>query len=350
MSKDLYKILGITKDADGTQIKKAYRKMAMKYHPDKNPDDAEADAKFKDVAEAYEILSDPTKKARYDQMGYNAYSGGAQQGGFRGGGFAGGFSDLFDQIRRQQENERRVRNYTITQKIKLTMEDVYHGVSKTFKYKRLMKCDSCNGKGGDDVVKCDTCSGNGIEYTTYEAEHGKMRQSKPCTGCDGRGFKISFSCDTCKGEGFSLKEDSIEIDIPHSIMPNQHIGVTGKGHFYIDGDVERYADLVLLIEVDESESTIIENFGLITKVDLPYETLVLGGEFKFKTIDGSTVKVPVTKLTRIGHKLRLKGKGLKFRQSDVLRGDQYIMVDLKFPTEVSEEEEEILKMLKKTKE
>jgi len=346
MSKDLYKTLELSKTADATEIKKAYRMLAKKYHPDKNPDDKTAEAKFKEVAEAYEILSDTTKRATYDQMGYEASQ--------RGGGRHYDMNDMgaaFNAMREQQQAEQVKRRYTIHQVVKISMEDVYEGAIKKLTYKRIEKCKPCNGKGGENVVRCTTCDGKGIEVITQRTNFGMMQNNISCRGCDGRGFKIANACDSCKGKGIQGKNEEIEVDIPHSILPHEQMQYVGKGHYYVDAQGEEsFGDLILSFQADETKFTILKNFGLLTKIDLPYEVMVLGGEFEFTTIDGSVLKVTVSELTDIGKKLKLKGKGLKHRGYEVLRGDLYIMIDLKFPTEITAEEKEILKMLKKTKE
>jgi len=348
MSKDLYNILGVDKNATESDIKKGYRKMAMKHHPDKNPDDKDAEAKFKDVAEAYDILSDPDKKARYDSMGYDGYSnsGGGRQNHTH---FAGGVHDFFNQMHRQEQSANLKRKFTIVQKIKLTMAEVYHGVIKKFKIGRLHKCSQCGGQGGDDIVRCTECNGKGIRSRVRQTEFATFRETVSCDACDGRGFKIGNKCNTCHGNGVEKRTEIIDVNIPHSIMPNQQMMLAGKGHYYVDDVGPTYGNLVLIMEVDETDFTMLRDYSLLSQIDLPYETLVLGGEFLFTTVDGVTVNVTVSKLTKIGHKLRLANKGLGKPDFKDVRGDQYISVELKFPTEVSKEEEELLEKIKKIK-
>ena len=221
MSKDLYKILEIDKNANESEIKKAYRSMAKKYHPDKNSDDKESEQKFKDVAEAYEILSDPNKKARYDQMGYDGYKARNQGGGNSRDPF--GFSSMFHAMRNQQEGIRRKQQHTIVQVIKLTMEENYNGADKKFKYMRVQKCTSCKGKGCENVIKCATCSGKGISINVQQTDFGMIQNAVSCADCDGRGFKITNTCTTCTGKGVLTKNDEITVDIPHSILNNEQI-------------------------------------------------------------------------------------------------------------------------------
>lgn len=351
MSKNLYNILGISKDASDTEIKKAYRKMAIKYHPDKNQGDSEAEAKFKDVAEAYEILSDSNKRAQYDAMGYDAFvNGGAGQQ--RQNPFAGfgNPEDFFNEIRRQHQNENLKRKYSIVQKVKLTMSEIYHGITKKFKYSRSVKCGTCNGKGGENIVRCTACGGKGIRTRVTQNAFGTFRETYNCSACDARGFTIGDKCSNCHGRGVEKKSDHIEIDIPYSVLNGQQMGFGGKGHFYVDERGETYGDLILVIEIDQSKFSMLRDFSLLSKVEVSYETLVLGGEFMFETVDGSTVKVPVSEFSPIGHKLKLKNKGLKNPNFNHIRGDQYILLDLKFPTNISDEEKKLLTQLKKIKE
>tara|TARA_R110000796_G_scaffold252137_1_gene385299 strand:- start:5704 stop:6744 length:1041 start_codon:yes stop_codon:yes gene_type:complete len=345
MSKDLYKILEVDNNADESTIKKAYRTMAKKYHPDKNPDNEEAEQKFKDVAEAYEVLSDPNKRARYDSMGYDNYNAGPNTGHANPSDM---FSELFHTMKQQQNSQRFKREHSIVQTIVLTMADVYNGVTKKFKYNRSVKCGTCNGRGGENVVRCEICDGQGVQVKIRDTQLGRIRETTTCNSCNGRGFKIGDVCDSCNGATVIKENDILELKIPHSIMPNQRMIVQNKGHFYNDGTGEHHGDMVIIIEIKQEKFTIINDYGLMSKVDIPYEIMVLGGDFNFDAVDGSTVKVPISKFSGIGRKLKLKGKGLK-KPNQNLRGDQYIMIDLEFPTEITEDEEELLNELKKIK-
>lgn len=343
MSKDLYKILEIDKNATDSDIKKAYRSMAKKYHPDRNPDDKDSEQKFKDVAEAYEVLSNPDNRARYNSNGYDNYKAGPKSGFANS---AQAFSEFFHSMHAQQENERLKRQNTIVQKIVLNMDEVYNGVVKKFKYNRSIKCNTCNGRGGENVVRCEVCNGHGVQSRIIETQAGRMQETTTCNSCNGRGFKIGAVCNRCNGATLIKNYETLELEIGYSAMPNQRMMVHNKGHYYNDGTGERYGDMIIVIEINQDKFTIIENYGLISKVDIPYEKMVLGGEFMFVTVDGSTVKVSLPKFSGIGRKLKLKGKGLK-KANQSERGDQYIMIDLQFPSEISEEEEKILNELKK---
>jgi molecular chaperone DnaJ len=326
MDKDLYGILGVDKNANANTIKKAYRKQAMKYHPDKNAGDKEAETKFKDIAEAYEILSDPDKKARYDQLGYGAFTQGGQK---QRGGFGFGFEDMedvFNQMRQQQREEKTRRQYTKNYRLRLTMEEVYNGVTKTVRYKKYDKCDTCNGTGGEGVKKCTNCNGSG--YTSRVTRQGNMvfEERQPCNTCGGKGFIISDPCKTCHGDGVILVEHEEEIEIPHSVKTGQQLLIMGGGSYYKSGKTDMYGDLIITIEVIYDKFQPTGENSLISKIKIDYPTLVLGGVVQFTTIDGSTHNVTIKEKTDVGKILRLKGKGLKFPNYEVLRGDQLLQV------------------------
>lgn len=346
MTKDLYKILGVDKNADSGAIKKAYRKKALKYHPDKNPDDQEAENKFKDIAEAYEILSNPQKKERYDKYGYEA----AGQNGRAGHGGFGGFEDIFDNLRRQQQAQNNRNQYRKVHTLNLTMKEVYEGVKKTFKYTVYDKCSACDGKGGEDVTKCEACNGKGVKVSVQNTPFGMHETRVSCNECNGRGYKVTNPCNTCGGNGIVIATKEATVDIPHSTLPNQKLGLANKGSYYNEDGEDKYGDLILVISVTQDKFQIVENHGLLSKVKVDYPTLVLGGKVDFETIDGSKIKIDLPKGCEVGRKLRIKGKGLKVRGYDTLRGDQFIEVQLDIPKEISEEEKELLTKLKKVAE
>jgi molecular chaperone DnaJ len=345
MSKDLYKTLGISKDADASVIKKAYRKLAMKYHPDKNPDDKEAEDKFKDIAEAYEILSDSDKKSRYDSMGYEAFT---QGGGRPSGGFNHqSMDDIFSHIRKEQQAQRARKQYSKSHKLYITVEEVYHGVKKTIRYDRYDKCKTCNARGGEDVKRCDTCDGSGIRTEVERTQHGTFQTNFSCEPCNGRGFTMSKTCNTCGGNGMVITSNEESFEIPHGIKNGQQVMIMGGGSFYKNGVIEMYGDLIIVIEIKEDKFKILPNHGLLSKVKVDYPTLILGGSIEFTTIDGSKLNINVKEMTEIGRKLKINGKGLKVPNYSALRGDQILEVELHMPTSVTDKEKELLENLKK---
>jgi molecular chaperone DnaJ len=347
MSKDLYKILNISKDADASVIKKAYRKKAIQYHPDKNPGDETAEDKFKDVAEAYEILSNPSKRSSYDSMGYETFT---QGGGRPTSGF--NYQDMetaFEQMRKQQQSKRDRRYYSKTHKLSITVEEIYHGVNKTIRYDRYDKCQPCNARGGEDVKKCDNCNGNGMITEVQRTQHGTFQKNFTCQKCKGKGFTMSKVCNTCSGNGMVISSHEESFDVPHSIQNGQQIMIISGGSFYKDGMKEMYGDLIITIEINQGNFKMLPNYGLLSKVKVSYPTLILGGSVEFITIDGSRININVKEMTEIGRKLKITGKGLKIPNSSALRGDQILEVELHMPTSVTDEEKELLENLKKVK-
>lgn len=346
MNKDFYDELGVGRNATESEIKKAYRKLAMEYHPDKNPDNKEAEVKFKSIASAYEVLSDTVKKQRYDTMGHAAYTrtGGDNPHSY---GDASGFEYIFNEMRKEQNRDRNKQHYTKSHKVKLTVEEIYFGVTKKFRYDRYDKCTPCKGKGGEDVVRCEVCDGKGVNIKIESTAYGTMQQTFSCNSCGGRGFKISNSCNTCGGNGIVITSTESSVNIPASVMPNQKIVMRDKGSYYKEDGIDKYGDLIIIVEVVQDKFQLLPNYGLISEVIIDYPTLVLGGNIEFTTIDGAKLNVPISKFTQIGRRLKLKGKGLMVKGSDIVRGDQYLQVEVKIPESVTEEEEKLLAQLKK---
>ena len=345
MGKDLYKILEIDKGVSDSEIKKAYRKLAKKYHPDKNPNNIEAENKFKDISEAYEILGNKESRNRYDSVGYEQYT--SNPNDFNPNEM---FENFFNSMRNQQNAQRKKVQNSILQTITLTMTEVYEGVTKKFKYYRFVKCQTCDGKGGDDITQCNSCKGEGIKHNVRQTGLGYVREVIQCDDCNGKGVEFKKPCKTCSGKTVTKKEEIIEVKIPHSVLPNQQLSLNNKGNFYYDGNNEGYGDMIIKVNVDETNYKFLNNnFDLISEIKIPYETLVLGGDSIFESIDGGKIKVAISELTKIGKTLKIRGKGLKKPNQNIVRGDQYLKVNLDFPKEVTEKEKNILKELKKLK-
>jgi molecular chaperone DnaJ len=345
MTEDLYKILGVERNATNSEIKKAYRKLAKQYHPDKNPDDKEAEKMFKKVAYSYEILSDDEKKQIYDTRGHDGLNGNVHRGPsqeeiekmFRNFGHFG-FG------RRQRSDKER---YSININLRVTPEEVYTGVKKQFTYDRLDICLSCDGKGGETPTMCSSCDGTGQKTTIQQGPFGYSQSITTCNICKGLGVTFVNECSTCNGNGKHAIIEKSEINIESGIVSGEIIGQPNKGHIYGDN---MYGDLIIYIEVvNSSKFTVFNQHSLLSTLKVPYEILILGGKVEFITIDKSTVKVPISKMTKLGHILRLKGKGLKNRANG-LRGDQHLQLVLDYPESISKEEEELLKKLKKINE
>ena len=343
MSESFYKVLGVSRNATDKEIKSSYRKLAIKYHPDKNPDDEKSEDMFKTVASAYEVLGDKDKKRKYDSMNHSDYVGGGssnQRGGFRD------MESMFNEMRKQQEQEANKNDSAVGHKITLTMQDVYNGVTKTFKYNHYDKCKPCEGKGGEGVINCENCDGNGVVNRIINTQQGRMQQTSKCGQCKGKGVKIKTVCNSCSGNGIEIKSSEITVDIPRNIQPNERLVITNSGSYYKEGGVGMYGDLIIIINIIQEEYSLTSRVDLISDVEIDYLTLVLGGVTEFTTVDGSKINIPIKQFTTLGRHLRIKGKGLRLSESNENRGDQYIIVKIKMPTEISDEEKELLIKLK----
>jgi len=336
MTEDLYKILEIKKTATPAEIKKAYRVKAKVHHPDKGGDPED----FKKISYAYDVLSDENKKSRYDSMGHE----GLKSGGRSHGGFDEAAREFFASYQRANNLQR----YSIKVRLTITIDDVYNGVSSTFNYNRLSKCKPCNGKGGTNPKTCTSCSGSGKKIEIINTPHGHMQHVSDCQVCGGGGTLFDDVCTTCNGAGSETTRETVTLDIPHGFINGDTIIKDKMGHMSPDGV---YGDLIIIISViPNNDYEIINNFDLISMVRVPYEILILGGKIKFLTIDKSVVNISVPPMSKIGDKLRLKGKGLKQKDFEKVRGNQILVLDIDMPTKITEIEKEMLEKIKKSKE
>ena len=336
MSKDLYKILGVNKGANEKEIKKAYRKLSKEYHPDVNPNNKEAEEKFKEIAEAYSVLSDPQKRSNYDKYG-------SADGNRFGGGnpFGGGMDDIFSQFfgggRRNRVRKPKGRDLKIT--INLTLEEIHTGVNKTFKYRRMKKCNTCDGKGGETQV-CNSCNGSGVVSQVVDTPFGRMEQQIQCPSCNGSGNTLKTTCGTCNGKGSNVSEETIDIRVPKGIHDGQMMVNKGLGDYVRDGIP---GDLIVQIVELPHENFIRNGDDLLHKLKIPYHTLVLGGDIEVKTIDGK-IKINIKEGTDIGENLRVPGKGLY--SNGPHRGDLIIETWLEVPKKINKEYREKVENLK----
>lgn len=352
--RDYYEVLGVDKNADENTIKKAYRKLAMKYHPDRNPDDRVAEEKFKEAAEAYDALGDPDKRARYDRFGHagmdqgNPFGGGGgmtmedimtQFGNMFGGGGGG---DFFGGSRRQARGER---GSNLRIKVGLTLEEVAQGVTKRIKVKRQKVCEVCDGSGAKDsesVVTCPTCGGAGVVRQVRSTFLGQMATTTTCPTCSGTGTIIKANCSNCKGEGRIYGEDTIEVKIPAGVEADMQLSMRGKGNAGRRGGPA--GDL--LINITEKPHEFLQRDGqkLIYDLFLNFADAALGTSVEVPTIDGK-VKIKVPAGTQSGKIFRLRGKGLPALQG-YGQGDQLIHVNLWTPKKLSAEETELLERMR----
>jgi len=366
MSKrDYYEVLGVTKSASAEEIKKSYRKVAMQFHPDRNPGDKAAEEKFKEAASAYEVLSDADKKAKYDRFGHAAFSPGA--GG--GGGFSGGgmdMNDIFSQFgdvfgedvfgsffgggggrRSRASRSRGQRGSNLRIKLKMNFEEIANGANKQVKVKKHVICSTCGGNGAKDknsVQTCGTCNGSGQVKRVTNTFLGQMQTVNTCPTCNGEGNTVTAKCAPCKGEGRVYGDETISIDIPGGVQDGMQLSMSGKGNAGERGGSA--GDLIIMIEEEAHES--LQRDGLNVSFDL-YITIpdaVFGTSIEVPTIDGRA-KIKIPPGTQSGKIFRLKGKGFPEVQG-YGKGDQLINVHVWTPQQVSAEEKAILEKMQES--
>lgn len=351
--RDYYEVLGVDRNASANDIKKAYRKLAIQYHPDKNPGDKEAEEKFKEAAEAYSVLSDENKKARYDQFGFEGVSG-AGGGGFSGagmdmndifsmfgdifggrGGFGGfgGFGGGSAGPQKHRGNDLRV-------KAKLTLQEIANGTTKKFKLKKYVQCTHCNGSGaeGNSYETCPECKGTGRIIRTQQSFFGMMRSEVPCPHCQGEGKIIKNKCNHCHGEGVVLGEEVVEIQIPAGVVEGMQLSMRGKGNAGKRGGIN--GDLLIVIEEEKHPELIRDENDLIYSLLLDIPTATLGGFAEIPTIDGRA-KVTIDPGTQPGKVLRLRGKGLP-TLNGYGKGDIVVNISVYIPETLSKEEKKTI--------
>ncbi|MFI5171341.1 MAG: molecular chaperone DnaJ [Chitinophagales bacterium] len=357
--RDYYEILGVTKSSSADEIKKAYRKMALQYHPDKNPGNKESEDKFKEAAEAYEVLSDPQKKSRYDQYGH------AGVGGMNGGGTHMNMDDIFSQFGdifgesvfgdffgggggRKSQRSRGIRGSNIRIKVKLSLKEIADGSRKTIKVKKYVVCDICHGSGAKDassVTTCKTCQGSGYVRKVQNTILGQMATTQTCHTCNGSGQQITANCNNCHGSGRMYSEDTINIDIPAGVHEGIELSMNGKGNAGEKGGPP--GDLLISIEEIKEGDLRREGNHVLYELYISFMDAALGTKVEVPTIDGK-VRITIPEGTQGGHIMRLKGKGLP-SLNHYGKGDQIIEVHVWVPKNLSSEEKKMLEKLKTSK-
>ena len=357
--RDYYEVLGVSKSADATEIKKAYRKLALKYHPDKNPGDKEAEEKFKEAAEAYDVLSNEEKRHRYDQFGY-AGVGGAGQGGFGGGmsmddifsqfgdifGSFGGFSG-FGGFGGGRGSRRVNRGTNLRVKVKMSLQEIATGIEKKIKVKKYVACQHCNGTGAKDgksYSTCSTCKGSGQVTRVQNTILGAMQTTSTCPTCEGEGKIINEKCTFCNGEGVLMSEEVISINIPAGVAEGMQLSLSGKGNAARRGGVN--GDLIVLIEEEEHPELVRDGNDLLYNVFIGYPEAVLGETVEIPTIEGK-VKVKIEAGTQPGKILRLRGKGLP-DVNGYGKGDLLAKVNVWIPKNLSKDEKKLVEKMRET--
>ncbi len=360
--RDYYEILGVAKGASQDEIKKAYRKLAKKYHPDSNPGDKEAEKNFKEASEAYAILSDPEKKQNYDRFGHAAFESGGPNAGyhfnmddidlgdifgsfFGGGGFSDFFGGGFRSGRSNPNAPRRGKHVQIVTNI--SFEDSVKGTTKNIELKMKEVCHTCNGSGckpGTHPETCDQCGGKGQVVFTQDTMFGRVQNVQTCPKCNGTGKIIKEKCSTCNGSGYEFKPTKIEINIPAGIDDGQTIVLEGKGEPGVNGGPR--GDLHVHVNVARDPKFIRRGNDIFTSISISYPTAVLGGEIKVKTVHGDVI-YKVMPGTQTGTKVRLKSKGMPNVHGSG-KGDHYVTLVVAVPKEVSREQKELLEKLEST--
>lgn len=359
--RDYYKVLEVTKDATAEAIKKAYRKKAIEFHPDKNPDNKAAEEKFKEAAEAYDVLSNPDKRARYDQFGHAGMSGAAGNGGPFGGGFGGGagmsmddifsmFGDIFGGNRGGGfgggggQQQRRFRGSDLRVKVKLNLKEVSTGVEKKFKLKKYVACSHCHGTGAEGhggSETCSTCHGNGSVIRNQQTILGTMQTRVTCPTCSGEGKIIKNKCKACAGEGIEYGEEVVSVNIPKGVAEGMQLSMGGKGNAGKHNGVP--GDLLILVEEEPHAELIRDENDLIFNLLLSFPTAALGGAIEIPTIDGK-VKVKIDSGTQPGKVLRLRGKGLP-SVNGYGTGDLLVNVSVYVPETLTRDEKSTLEKM-----
>ncbi len=361
--RDYYEVLGIDKNASEDEIKKAYRKLAIKYHPDRNPDSKEAEEKFKEAAEAYDVLHDPQKRQQYDQFGFNApgaggFGGFGESGGFSmddifsmfgdvfgGHGGFGGFSGFGGEGSRQRPQ---YRGSDLRLKVKLSLQEIATGVTKKFKVKKDVTCTHCHGSGaenGSQSETCPTCHGSGVVVKTVRTMLGMMQTQTECPTCHGEGTVIKDKCHQCHGTGVVKGEEIVEIKIPAGVAEGMVVNVPGKGNAGqrngISGNIQVY------IEEEENDTFIRDGQDIVYNLLLDFPTAALGGEVEIPTLEGTRVRIKIDAGTQPGKTLRLRGKGLPAVQGyGSGKGDLVVHISVFVPKTLSREEKNMLEDLR----
>jgi molecular chaperone DnaJ len=342
MSKDYYKILEVDKSASQEEIKKAYRKLALKYHPDKNQGNSEAEEKFKEVSDAYSILSDENKKSQYDRFG-------SVGGNNSGGGNPFNMDDIFSQFGdifgRRSNGPQQRRGSDLRVKVNVTLNDIIFGCTKKIKYTRHDKCNTCDGKGGEELTTCLPCQGTGHRSVVQNTPFGTIRQSAVCNHCSGSGKSVKSPCKSCSGVGTQVKQETVDIEIPKGAVNGSFMSMPQYGNC-IRGGVP--GDLQIVVEEIPDPLFKREELNLIYDENVSIVDAILGTEKTLKIPHGSEIKFSITPGTTHGKLLRIGGKGIPDVHFQGHTGDLFIRVNLKVPKSVSTEEKEILQHLKKS--
>lgn len=354
--RDYYEVLGVDKGADDATLKKAYRKLAKKYHPDMNPGDKEAEAKFKEATEAYGILSDPDKRRQYDQFGHAAFEGGAGgaggAGGFGGFDFGGDMGDIFGDIfgdlfggggRSRRANNGPMKGANLRAVIHISFEEAVFGCEKEIELTLKETCTKCGGNGakpGTSPETCTKCGGTGQVTYTQQSMFGMIRNVQPCPDCGGTGKIIKEKCPDCRGTGYTAARKKIQVSVPAGIDNGQSIRIRDKGEPGRNGGPR--GDLLVEVQVARHPIFQRQDMNIFSTAPITFAQAALGGDVRISTVDGDVIYT-VKPGTQTDTKIRLKGKGVPSLRNKAVRGDQYVTLVVQTPTRLSEEAKEALR-------
>ena len=352
--RDYYEVLGVDKNADDATIKKAYRQLAKKYHPDMNPGDKEAEVKFKEASEAYAVLSDPDKRRQYDQFGHAAFEGGAGggAGGFGGFDFNGAdmgdifgdiFGDLFGGGRGRRANNGPMQGANLRTQVRVTFEEAVFGCDKEIELTLKDECSSCHGTGakpGTSPVTCPKCGGKGQVVYTQQSMFGMVQNVRPCPDCNGTGKIIKEKCPDCYGTGYIASKKKISVTVPAGIDNGQSIRIRGKGEPGVNGGPR--GDLLVEVIVARHPIFQRQDMNIYSTAPISFATAALGGTVRIKTADGE-VEYDVKAGTQTDTRVRLKGKGVPSLRNKNTRGDHYVTLVVQVPTDLSKDAKEALR-------
>jgi len=339
---DFYKILGIERDADAAAIKKAYRAKAMKYHPDRNPGDAAAEKKFKELNEANDVLSDDQKRAAYDRFGHDAFEQGATAGGQ---GFGSGFADIFDEMfgdftgRGNRGGRRASRGADLRYNMEITLAQAYAGAKTNIRVPSSVQCGDCSGigsKGGVAPDTCPACRGHG----SVRAQQGFFTIERTCPTCQGQGKVIKEACTKCQGSGRIRQEKTLAVTIPAGVEEGTRIRLAGEGEAGTHGAAA--GDLYIFISVSDHRIFNREGPSIYCKVPIPITIAALGGHIEVPTVDGGRARITIPGGTQSGHRFRLKSKGMSVLRSRE-RGDMFVQANVETPVNLTKRQKELLR-------
>jgi molecular chaperone DnaJ len=347
---DFYDILSVARSADADELKRSYRKLAMQYHPDRNPGDKSAEQRFKDISEAYDVLKDDQKRAAYDRFGHAAFENGSRGPGESGsaGGFSGGFADIFEEMFGAMGTGRRTqsgpsRGSDLRYNIEVSLEDAFRGKQTTIRVATFAHCDTCKGSGaepGSRPASCRTCQGHG----RVRAQQGFFTIERTCPTCQGSGQIIEKPCKGCGGQGRVRREKTLSVNIPAGVEDGTRIRLAGEGEVGLHGAAP--GDLYIFVSIAAHAIFQRDGANIFCRVPIPFTSAALGGTIEVPTVEGSRTRVTVPPGTQSGHQFRLRSKGMTVLRSPV-RGDMYIQAIVETPVNLTKRQQELLREFEK---